>query len=160
MVYSVTNSQVIGSNGPGIVVRGGAFSPTVSGATIIGNTVSGATIGIGFQSQVDLGNVTVEENVLNDNDFAITNTVPSQTLVVGFDNEFNDNGSDTGGLVGSTVSLGIAGGQVNPTNDSAIEFELTADRDLNTESVQTSDFQVTNGTVDSVSGTVPRTASS
>ena len=52
-----------------------------------------------------------------------------------------------------SVSLAAAPGQDDPTNVSAIEFELTSDEDLSGGSVNDSDFSATNGTVTGVSGT-------
>ena len=51
------------------------------------------------------------------------------------------------------VSLEQAAAQVDPTNSSAIEFELSSNEDLNPATVDASDFAVTNGTIDSVTGT-------
>lgn len=50
------------------------------------------------------------------------------------------------------VTLGQAEGQADPTNVAAIEFALSANEDLDSNTVDASDFDVANGTIDSVTG--------
>lgn len=51
------------------------------------------------------------------------------------------------------VTLAQAPGQADPTNASPVEFELSADENLNPATVESSDFDVTNGSVTNISGT-------
>lgn len=50
------------------------------------------------------------------------------------------------------VNLERAPGQADPTNDPMISFELEADEDLDPATVTSDDFDVTNGDIDSVTG--------
>lgn len=50
------------------------------------------------------------------------------------------------------LTLEQAAGQADPTNVAAVEFTLSADEPLNPATVEASDFDITNGSVDSVTG--------
>jgi hypothetical protein len=52
------------------------------------------------------------------------------------------------------VTLAQAAGQVDPTNVSPVEFELIGDENLNPATVEASDFDITNGSVTNIIGTL------
>ncbi|MGA7395874.1 MAG: right-handed parallel beta-helix repeat-containing protein, partial [Solirubrobacterales bacterium] len=94
---SVTDSEVDGSTGGGIVVRGGAVSPIVGSVTLTGNTISNTVVAIGLENQVTLANVDIDDNALADNSVAVGNNVSTGTLDLGSDNTFDNNGSNVAG---------------------------------------------------------------